>query len=228
MCWTSRTNRLRCIPALVLAGLSLTACAPSTDFDPSQQEAGAMVRRDAFGAASLNNELIQSGQKDFAINLGTRFAAEVPTTITFAFNSAVLDEAARRTLRQQAHWIRQFPEVRFTVFGHTDAVGSAAYNKRLGLRRAQAVVRFLSSQGISRNRLDAVVSFGETQPLIVSEGRQRQNRRTVTDVTGFVKNNPLVLDGKYAQIVYRDYVASAEPQSGLSTLQSSQLELVPE
>jgi peptidoglycan-associated lipoprotein len=44
--------------------------------------------------------------------------------------------------------------------------------------------------------------------LIVTDGRERRNRRTVTEVTGFVKAHQNVLDGKYAQIIYRDYVNS--------------------
>jgi peptidoglycan-associated lipoprotein len=39
--------------------------------------------------------------------------------------------------------------VRFRVFGHTDKVGSNGYNQKLGLRRAQAAVAYLSSLGIS-------------------------------------------------------------------------------
>jgi len=52
--------------------------------------------------------------------------------------------------------------------------------------------------------------------LIVSQGRERANRRTVTEVNGFVKRHPTVLDGKYAQIIYRDYVASAVPPTQLT------------
>jgi hypothetical protein len=80
------------------------------------------------------------------------------------------------------------------------------------------VVNFLVSQGISRTRLEAVVSFGETQPLIVSEGRERRNRRTVTEVSGFVERHPSVLNGRYAEIVYREYIRSAEPRTGLTGL----------
>jgi len=136
--------------------------------------------------------------------------------VNFAFNSAQLDGDARAILRQQADWIRQFPEVRFRVFGHTDAVGSKGYNYALGKRRAQAIVGYLSSLGIGRDRLEALVSRGETQPLIVTEGRERRNRRTVTEVSGFVERHPSVLDGKYAEIVYRDYVASGQAATVLS------------
>ena len=157
----------------------------------------------------MNNRLVQTGQQDYTVNLARRFAAEVSGTINFAFNSTVLEPEARAVLTRQADWIRQFPEVRFTVYGHTDLVGSQSYNRSLGLRRAQAAVAFLTSQGINRSRLDAVASFGETKPLVATESRERQNRRTVTEVSGFVQNDPTVLNGKYAQIIFREYVASA-------------------
>jgi len=164
----------------------------------------------------MNNVMVQTGQSGYTINLNRRFSAEVPTTINFAFNSYALDEEARATLRAQAGWIKQFPEVRFKVFGHTDLVGSAAYNRRLGLRRAEAAVLYLVSQGISRSRLEAVVSYGETQPLIVTEGQERANRRTVTEVTGFVQNHPTILNGKYAEVIFREYVASGTAPTTLT------------
>jgi outer membrane protein OmpA-like peptidoglycan-associated protein len=130
--------------------------------------------------------------------------------------SIVLDNTAKVALDQQANFINQFPEVRFKVYGHTDAVGSNGFNKRLGLRRARAVVRYLTSKGVSRNRLQAVVSFGETRPVIATQEREVRNRRTVTEVSGFVSRHPTVLDGKYAQIVYRDYITSAQSETRLT------------
>ena len=197
---------IRQITALGLI-LALAAC---------ENEAGGSMESGQFGNATLNNAQIQSGDRNYTIQLAQKFASEVPTTINFAFDSTVLDATARSVLDKQASWILQFPEVRFRVYGHTDAVGSAAYNKQLGMRRARAVVSYLSQRGISRSRLEAVVSFGETRPLIVSQTRERQNRRTVTEVNGFVKNHPSLLDGKYAQVVYREYIASAVPKSELS------------
>lgn len=141
------------------------------------------------------------------------------TTVNFGFNSSKLDHGARDTLREQANWIRQFPEIRFKVYGHTDKVGSNGCNKSLGLQRAKTVVNYLVSQGIDRSRLEAVVSFGETQPLIVTEGKERRNRRTVTEVSGFVSGHPTVMDGKYAEVIFREYVRSAEPVTGLTGLE---------
>ena len=197
----------------------VAGCTTSPDpvYTQFYREAGSLTDLGTFGDATLNNRLVMTGERQYTFDLANRFAGEVQSTVTFAFNSDHLDSTAQAVLRHQAGWIRQFPEVRFRVYGHADAVGSNQYNKELGLRRAYAVVAFLSTQGISRSRLEAVVSFGETQPLIVTQGRERANRRTVTEVSGFVGGHPTVLDGKYAQIIYRDYVASAVPPTQLTS-----------
>ncbi len=202
------------LPLLILSAgiVAISGCSRETNFARSfYSEAGSEIETRDFGNATMNNTMVQSGERNYAIDLTRRFAADVPNTVNFAFNSAVLDAEAQAALRQQADWIKQFPEVRFRVYGHTDLVGSNAYNKRLGLRRAQVVVAYLTGFGISRSRLEAVVSYGETQPLVYTESQERRNRRTVTEVSGFVSNNPLVLNGKYAQIIWRNYVASAQP-----------------
>lgn len=203
----------------LIATVSLVSLAACTW--ENYPEAGGSLDRGNFGVATTNNTQIHSGEKDYTISLANRFAAEVNSTINFEFDSSQLDGQAREVLKQQANWIRQFPEVRFRVYGHTDAVGSSQYNYSLGKRRANAVVRYLSTQGISRSRLEAVVSLGKTQPLIVTDGRERKNRRTVTEVSGFVSRHPNVLDGKYAQIIYRDYVLSGEAKTGLTGISGS-------
>ena len=205
------------LPKLLAASalLALTACGEtSTSWD---RELGSEVDKGQFGNATMNNTLIQTGEMSYTVALAERFSAEVPDTINFAFNSAELSDEARAILQKQANFIRQFPEVRFRVFGHTDKVGSNGYNQRLGLRRAQAAVAYLTSLGISRSRLEAVVSYGETRPIIATNQAEVRNRRTVTEVSGFVKSHPLVLNGKYAAIIWRDYVDSAvRPHQGIA------------
>ncbi len=187
--------------------LALAACGEnSASWD---REVGSEVDKGQFGNATMNNTLIQTGQISYTVALAERFNAEVPDTINFAFNSAELSEDARAILKKQADFIRQFPEVRFRVFGHTDLVGSAGYNQRLGLRRAQAAVAYLSTLGVSRSRLEAVVSYGKSQPIVQTNQPEMRNRRTVTEVSGFVESHPLVLNGKYAAIIWREYVDSA-------------------
>lgn len=197
--------------------LALSACT-GTSFN---QVAGGNLGN-GFGEATSNNTLVMNGSAPALSHLGGRFAAEVPTTINFAFNSSELDGAARAVLDEQANFMRTFPEVRFSVYGHTDKVGSNGANQALGRRRAQAAVAYLSTRGISTSRLEALVSFGETRPLVATQGPERANRRTVTEVAGFVDGHPLVLDGKYGQIVYRRYVGGAAgPASARSVAESA-------
>jgi OOP family OmpA-OmpF porin len=64
------------------------------------------------------------------------------------------------------------------VEGHTDSVGSDAYNKKLSLRRADAVRQYLVKHGIPADRITAE-GFGESSPVASNdtEDGRAQNRR---------------------------------------------------
>lgn len=185
-----------------LAALPITACDRALPM-------GGQGMMEGLGEPTGHNLRVQTGQLPYVMNLGERFAAEVPTTINFAFDSAALDSEAQAILRRQAAWMRQFPELSFRVFGHADLVGSSAYNRSLGMRRARAAVAYLRRQGVGHARLEAVVSLGDTQPLIFTRSRERQNRRVVTEVSGFMQRHPTVMSGQYAQVIHREFVESA-------------------
>lgn len=195
-------------PTYILTAALLATTLSGCDTSFLNREAGA-DNTGSFGNSTMNNSLLMMGEMQATTSLAQRFAAEVPTTINFDFNSAQITPQAAAVLSQQATWIRQFPEVRFRVYGHTDEVGSLAANQALGLRRAHAVVSYLSTQGISNSRLEAVVSYGKTQPLVMTGGANEMNRRTVTEVSGFVGADSRTMNGKYAALVMREYVDSA-------------------
>ena len=119
--------------------------------------------------------------------LSRQFMAQTPYTVNFDFDKDDLDAQARRSLDIQATWILAHPDVRFSVFGHTDKVGTNAYNEDLGLRRALQVVAYLTGKGINPERLEALVTYGEELPIIQTELRERANRRATTFVMGFFK-----------------------------------------
>lgn len=191
--------------ALLISTLALLPLAACTGFN---REAGASVDEGGFGSPTMNNTLAMT-EGDATLMVGQRFEREVPTTVLFDFNRYDLSPEARATLDRQAAWIRQFPEVRFRVYGHTDLVGSNRYNYGLGLRRAQAVVAYLTSRGIGTARLEAVSSFGETRPVINTLSPEQRNRRTVTEVIGFTARSVDLLNGKYAAVIFREYVEGA-------------------
>lgn len=119
--------------------------------------------------------------------LSAEFQRKVPTVIHFGFDKDTLDARAMRSVAAQAEWILAHPTVRFAVTGHTDRVGGDGYNYDLGMRRASRVVGALVELGVSEDRLIARVSEGETVNVIDTEARERANRRTVTEVIGFVE-----------------------------------------
>lgn len=119
-------------------------------------------------------------------SLNSRFAAEVAPIVNFEFDKADLTPAGAAILDVQAAWILRFVNLRFSVYGHTDLVGSEGYNFDLAKRRAETVVAYLAGKGVPSDQLEALVSFGETKPIIPADQREALNRRTVTEVTGYV------------------------------------------
>ncbi|MFN7051968.1 MAG: OmpA family protein, partial [Gemmobacter sp.] len=59
-------------------------------------------------------------------------------------------------------------------------------------------------------RLEALVSYGETRPVIVTLAPEQRNRRTVTEVSGFAQGSQAPLNGKYAAVIWREYITLAE------------------
>lgn len=189
---------------------ALAAC--SEDLGGFYTESGKFLDEGGFGNPTMSNFQAQTGEADFAQRMTMKFGGDVPPTVNFAFNQADLDSDAKSVLDRQASWMKQFPEARFRVFGHTDLVGSETYNQSLGMRRATAVVDYLVSQGISKDRVEAVISEGETMPIVQTEDRERRNRRAITEVAGLANGfGGLGLNGKYAAVIWREYVNSAVP-----------------
>jgi len=87
--------------------------------------------------------------------------------VSFEYASARLSTVAQANLREFAKGIND-PDLTgatFVIEGHTDGIGSTAYNQRLSEDRAQAVTQFLVSLGVDRTRLKTV-AYGETRPKV--------------------------------------------------------------
>jgi OmpA-OmpF porin, OOP family len=98
--------------------------------------------------------------------------------IHFDFDKAVLKPAADPILNEVVRKMEAAPNLRARIEGHTDNIGSDAYNMDLGMRRANAVRDALVSRGIASHRLHTV-SMGEREPIAdnrTPQGRA-QNRR---------------------------------------------------
>lgn len=98
--------------------------------------------------------------------------------VNFEFNKAVLTSDSYVILDQVYASLVEWPEIKIEIRGHTDSVGSKITNKRLSNKRAQAVANYLSSKGISSDRL-VPAGMGEDEPIAdnsSAEGRA-MNRR---------------------------------------------------
>ena len=103
----------------------------------------------------------------------------------FDFDKSVLKPEGRAKLDDLVSKIQGINLEVIIAVGHTDSVGSNAYNQRLSVRRAEAVKAYLVSKGIERNRI-YTEGKGETQPVAsnaTAEGRAK-NRRVEVEVVG--------------------------------------------
>lgn len=102
----------------------------------------------------------------------------LPDAVTFDFNSASLKSQFRPALDGVAATLAEYPQTVIEISGHTDAVGSDAYNQRLSEERAGSVANYLVGKGLVRERFE-VVGMGERYPIASNEtedGRARNRR----------------------------------------------------
>lgn len=102
---------------------------------------------------------------------------QVNIQISFDFDSAALRDDQKTKLTTLCEVMQGSDLGNFRIIGHTDASGSASYNEKLSLLRAQEVKRYLTGDcGIAEERLDAV-GVGEAFPLDKQDPRGDVNRR---------------------------------------------------
>lgn len=109
---------------------------------------------------------------------GDHITLDMPEAITFAFNSSTLNQRAYGVLDRVADTLREYDQTMIEIAGHTDSVGSDAYNDKLSRERAQAVANYLVSRGISGQRL-IITAGGERYPIASNdtEAGRAENRR---------------------------------------------------
>ncbi|MBT9531772.1 MAG: OmpA family protein [Pseudomonas sp.] len=98
--------------------------------------------------------------------------------VLFAFNSAELTADAKELLAGISQRLVDGSVLEVMVKGHTDSVGSDAYNDKLSLRRAESVAAYLVSQGVAADKVKTA-GLGESQPLAdnATDDGRAQNRR---------------------------------------------------
>jgi len=101
------------------------------------------------------------------------------TGVNFAFDKATLTPEAKEILEEAVTLLKETDDiVEVRVEGHTDSIGSEAYNQELSQRRAESVVDYLTSRGVSGSNL-LPVGLGENFPVANNdtEAGRAANRR---------------------------------------------------
>ncbi len=110
--------------------------------------------------------------------IGDNITLNMPSSITFALNSADLNSQFYNALGGVALVLKEYNKTVIEVAGHTDSTGSDQYNMQLSERRAQSVANYLIGQGIQGSRL-LTVGAGKTRPVASNDTEQGRaaNRR---------------------------------------------------
>ncbi|MCE8035207.1 cell envelope biogenesis protein OmpA [Billgrantia tianxiuensis] len=113
---------------------------------------------------------------------GDDIVLNMPSSVTFGFDSSELTVQARNALNDVANVLTQYTDTRVNIAGHTDSTGSVSYNQRLSERRAESVGNYLAQSGVARNRL-YMTGYGPSQPVAsnnTEEGRAQNRRVEIT------------------------------------------------
>ncbi len=98
--------------------------------------------------------------------------------VNFEFNSAKLTAESYPILFHAAMTLLQNPDLKVDIIGYTDNIGSAKYNKKLSLKRANAVKNYLIARGVDASRINTI-GMGEENPIAsnkTAEGRALNRR----------------------------------------------------
>jgi OOP family OmpA-OmpF porin len=155
---------------------------PSTPSGVSVDQFGCAMDSDNDGVADYLDQCANTPSGVKVDDRGCPVKEEIvfsSNTVNFAFDSSALDRDSQQTLDEIFNAVKAYSgKVKLAVVGHTDSVGSEAYNMKLSQQRAQAVVDYLVSRGIDRGMLTAV-GKGEAQPVASNDmdsGRARNRR----------------------------------------------------
>ncbi|MBD8619359.1 OmpA family protein [Sphingomonas sp. H160509] len=124
------------------------------------------------------------------IRQGDDLVLNIPSGITFAYDSANVQPQFQRTLDQVADTLSQYNQTYIDVYGHTDSTGSDAYNQTLSERRARSVADYLAGHGVQTARI-GTRGYGETQPIASNDtdAGRAANRRVEVKIVPITQND---------------------------------------
>lgn len=98
--------------------------------------------------------------------------------VYFDYDKAMIREDAKPVLETNASWLNKFKTIKILIEGHCDERGTEEYNLALGEKRAKAAMDYLTTLGVSSDRVK-IISYGKSQPADPghNEAAWQKNRR---------------------------------------------------
>lgn len=170
--------------------LALGGCSSSTN---PQGEPGYLSEDASVGSYGMGADAPVALADDGALLIGDPYAeaqaAQYPAgpqvlrennTIYFTYDSEQIQDQYVSVMQAHAQYLRDNPDSRIIIEGHTDERGTPEYNIALGERRARSVARYMQNLGVDVIQL-SIVSYGEEKPAVPghNEAAWSKNRRAV-------------------------------------------------
>ena len=162
---------------IALAGCLPTPVSKPEVSSPSQPQAAESFRLDEQKSTSPSSlEAFRTGKEIPSVPRTSQ--ASPLKDVYFDFDRYNLQPDAREGLKANAAWLKVNGSVRIEIEGHADERGTTEYNLALGTRRTQAAKDYLTTLGVSLDRL-STISYGEELPVCRKKTEEcwQNNRR---------------------------------------------------
>lgn len=154
-----------------------------SDYALYVDEEGYLFQSLTFDYAADQNKINQPVEIDIYLQPIQKGKETVLNNIFFDTDKYEIKEKSKPELNKVLSFLHENPEIRIAINGHTDNVGTAAYNQTLSTNRAKAVYAYLVAAGIDPGRLE-YKGYGQTKPIAsndTEEGKQK-NRRIAFEI----------------------------------------------
>jgi len=164
--------------AILLAFLFLTACKAKVKEVPPPPQAQEQPKVEKVEEPVMKQPVLSEEEILMSKSLEQINREQPLAMIHFDYDKYFIREDAKPVLERDSAWLKKFRTIKILIEGHCDERGTEEYNLALGEKRAKSTMDYLTSLGVSTDRMK-ILSYGKSQPLATGhdELSWQKNRR---------------------------------------------------